>query len=128
VITKDQVMPLLIEACPSYCIAAKKSEDADLLYVEMGNFARHLLQLHQQRRIEEFSAIARIIERLHVEGDSYVRELATIGLLEGIQNVWSNNNVEPELFIHYLSPISMKWWKSLNDFWSGKSTYVGEGL
>lgn len=87
VITRDKVIPLLIEACPSYREAAQKSEDAELLYVEASNFARHLLQLYQQGRTDEFPAVAQVIERLHIEGDKWVRELATIGLLEGVQNV-----------------------------------------
>src|SRR5262245_37547215 len=121
-ISKDQVIPVLMEACPSYRLPA---EDADLLYVTLGDFARHLLQLQRQGRTAEFSSVARAIERLHVEGDHSVREVATIGLLEGIQNVWGN---EAESFVQHLLPVSAKWWQSLNDFWSGKSKFVGEGL
>lgn len=124
-ISKDQVMPLLMEACPSYRLPA---EDRELLYVMLGDFAHHLLQLHRQHQVEVFPAIARVIERLHVEGDQYVREATTIGLLEGIQNVWGNEGTDPELFVQHLLPVSVKWWKSLNDFWNGKSRFVGEGL
>jgi hypothetical protein len=122
-ISKDQVMPLLMEACPSYRLP---SEDRELLYVMLGDFAHHLLQLHRQHRTEAFPAVAEAIERLHVEGDHDVREAATIGLLEGIQNVWSNKGTDPELFVKHLLPESAKWWQSLNDFWSGKSKFVGE--
>jgi hypothetical protein len=125
VISKDQVMPLLMEACPSYRLP---EDDRDLLYVVLGDFARHLLQLQQQSRTEEFADVARAIERLHIEGDHNVREAATIGLLEGIQNVWGNNGTDPELFVQHLLPVSAKWWQSLNDFWSGRSKFVGEGL
>jgi len=125
VISKDQVMPLLMEACPSY---RTPLEDQDLLYVALGAFARHLLQLQQQSRAQEFPTVARAIERLHVEGDHYVREAATIGLLEGIQNVWGNEGTDPERFVRHLHPVSAKWWQSLNDFWNGKSKFVGEGL
>lgn len=127
-ITRDQVMALLIGACPSYREVSRQSPDEDLLYVALGHFARHLLQLQQQHQTEVFPAVAHVIERLHVEGDHYVREAATIGLLEGIQNVWSNEGTDPELFVRYLLPVSAKWWQSLNDFWNGKSKFVGEGL
>ena len=40
-----------------------------------------------------FPAVGRVIERLHVEGDGYVRETAAIGLLEGIQNAWSRGKM-----------------------------------
>ena len=45
VISKDQVMPLLMEACPSYRLPA---EDRELLYVMLADFAHHLLQLHRR--------------------------------------------------------------------------------
>jgi len=118
-------MPLLMEACPSFRLPA---EDRELLYVMLGDFARHLLDLHRQHQTEVFPAVARVIERLHVDGDHYVREAATIGLLEGIQNFWGNNDTDPESFAPYLLPESIRWWRSLNDFWSGKSKFVGDGL
>lgn len=121
VISKDQVMLLLIEACPSF---RSPSDDQDLLYVTLGDFARHLLQLQQQGRTYEFPEIARVIERLHIEGDHDVRDAVTIGLLEGIQNVWSNDGTDPELFVRHLLPVSARWWQSLNDFWSGRSEFV----
>lgn len=118
-------MPLLIEACPSY---RPDLPDEDLLYTALGHFADHLLHLHKQQHTDAFPAVARVIERLHVEGDHYVREAATIGLLEGIQNGWANEGTDPELFVQHLLPVSAKWWQSLNDFWSGRSKFVGEGL
>ena len=116
-------MPLLIEACPSYRLPDDNNE---MLYVMLGDFAHHLLQLQTQNQIETFPTIAKSIERLHLEGDQYVKEAATIGLLEDIQNIWGNNKTDPELFGIYLLPESLKFWRSLNDFWNGKSKFVGE--
>ena len=56
-------MPLLMEGCPSYRLPA---EDQELLYIVLGDFARHLLQLQQQSRTEEFANVARAIE-LHTQ-------------------------------------------------------------
>lgn len=130
-IAKPQVIPMLLEACPSFRPVWEQhlSENGEeILYVALGDFARHLLELFQTHKTEAFPGVARVIERLHVEGDPYVREAATIGLLEGVQNVWGNNNVDPELFLPFLLPESARWWKSLNKFWSGESRHVGEGL
>jgi hypothetical protein len=125
------MIPLLLEACPSFqgnWEAHLKEYDEPLVYIALGDFARHLLDLHQRGQSQVFPAVGRVIERLHLEGDAWVREAASIGLLEGIQNVWSHTDVDPELFVPYLLPESSRWWQSLNDFWSGKSKYVGEGL
>ncbi len=128
-ITKEQVMPLLLEACPSFTEKWREHrafyEDEDLLHVDLGEFAHHLVELHKSNRTGECPAVFEVIERLHLEGDAYVKEAATIGMLEGIQNVAGNFGVNPEAFSGYLKPESAKWWRQLNDFWNGKIPYVG---
>jgi hypothetical protein len=128
-ITKEQVMPLFLEACPSFTQKWEEHrafyEDEDLLYVDLGEFAHHLVELHKYSRTAEFPAVFGVIERLHLEGDAYVKEAATIGMLEGIHNVAGNSGVEPEEFFQYLKPESAKWWRQLNNFWEGKIPYVG---
>ena len=122
-------MPLLLSACPSFLKRWEEHralyEDEELLYVDLGEFAHHLVELQMADRIEEFRAVFDIIERIHLEGDHYVKEAATIGLLEGIQNVAGHVGVEPERFVEYLKPESAKWWRQLNDFWDAKIPYVG---
>ena len=128
-ITKEQVMPLLLNACPSFSKRWEEHrafyEDEELLYVDLGEFAHHLVELQKANRTGEFRAVFEIIERMHLEGDPYVKEAATIGMLEGIQNVAGNSGVEPEEFVAYLKPESVKWWRQLNDFWEAKIPYVG---
>ena len=120
-------MSLFVEACPSFDAVWQAQPDR-LLYVGLGDLARHLLQLQQQRRTEEFPAVGHVIERLHVEGDHYVREAATTALFEAIQEVWGNNKVDPELFSVYLLPVSARRWRSLKDFWGANGQTPGEGL
>jgi hypothetical protein len=122
------MIPLLLEACPSFqpvLDERRQHDDEEIPYVVLGDFARHLHRLYQSNQTDVFPAVAQVIERFHVEGDHDVREAATIGLLEGIQNVWANENTDPELFVPYLLPVSAQWWWSLNDFWAGKSKFVG---
>jgi len=59
-----------------------------------------------------------VIETLHLNGDSYVREAATVGLLEDIQNNSGHRAVDPAVFVMYLKPESLRWWNKLNDFWT----------
>ena len=127
-ITKEQVMPLLLNSCPSFSEKWREHRafyDEELLYADLGEFASHLVELQMTHRIEEFPAVFQVVERLHLEDDHYVKEAATIGLLEGIQNVAGNTGVEPEEFLQYLQPESVKWWRQLNDFWNAKIPYVG---
>lgn len=126
-IAKDQAMPLLLEACPSFRKTWDCSDNQDLPYVCMGDLARHLLHLHEVGRTGEFPAVCEVIERLLLEGDGYVKELATLGFLEGVQNVWLGNNSDPEEFFPFLLPESRKWWQELNDYWQGKTSRLGSG-
>ena len=121
-------MPLLVDACPSFAggWAEHVAEHGqDLAYVAAGSFARHLLKLHEAGTVSEFAAVAAVVERLHGEGSPWVKEFATIGILEGVQNVWSHRTSDPEQFRQLLGSESQRYWQSLNDFWSGKVPVVG---
>ena len=61
------------------------------------------------------------IEKFHNSEVSRIREAATIGFLEAIQNIAGNTNLDPEIFTEYLKPETLKWWRKLNSFWNGKS-------
>jgi hypothetical protein len=127
VIAKAEVFAILLEACPSFRESYEESVadyGAELLYIHAGAFARHLLALHLAGTRDEFPAAGSAIERLHGEGDHDVRELATIGVLEDIQNVWGNAGVDPDEFLPFLGPLSTKAWNDLNRFWSGEIPIV----
>jgi hypothetical protein len=133
VIEKAQVMPLLLEACPSFrrrwdSYVGDDAYEEGLLYVDLGIFADHLVDLLRRDQTSEFRAVFDMVERLHVEGDPYVKEAATIGLLEGLQNVAGHAGLDPQEFVPWLEPEAARWWAELNDFWDGKSPWVGAGL
>ena len=41
-----------------------------------------------------------------------------------IQNLAGNRGIDPENFVRHLGLQSKKWWKRLNNFWSGKTQHV----
>jgi hypothetical protein len=126
-IEQQEAMPLLVEACPSFkeaWLEHQQEHGDELLYVAAGAFAQHLLALYQANSLSSLVATASAIERLHIEGSPWVKEFATIGILEGIQNVWSHSPIDPERFAVFLQPESQRWWKGLNNFWSGKAPHV----
>ena len=125
-ICREQVIGLLLEACPSYharwkaCRAAS-GFDAELPYVHLGDVADYVIDLLRRDDRAELGALARVVERLHVDGDDYVKEAATIGLLEGIQNIAGRRSVSTEGLEAALGPETRRWWRSLDAFWSGRS-------
>jgi hypothetical protein len=126
-IKRAEVSDLILEACPSFRKTWEEldEEDRRACYVVAGEFAHHLLHLYEQGLTDEFPAVCGVFERLQLEGTPYVQELATIGFLEGIQNVWSHTGVDPEVFYEFLLPESRLWWCELNDFWEQKIPSVG---
>lgn len=131
VITGADVIPLLLQACPSFraqwdAYAADPTYDESLLYLHLGEFARHLVRLLKSGSTGEFAAVFDAVERLHVEGDSYVKQAATIGLLEGLQNNAEHAGLDPGAFLPFLRPESAKWWAELNAFWDGIHPVIKE--
>jgi hypothetical protein len=82
------VIPLLLDASPSFQQPwfeelehdpIQVSDDGTRLhYLDASEFSLHLIALFKAGRFEEIEAAFSVIERLHLEGDHYVRELATI--------------------------------------------------
>ena len=129
------MLPLLLKACPSFTEKWeehkrewKEEEVGYLPYLALDELAQHLIRLYERNDMAEFSDIFEIVERLHTEGEHYVREAATIGLLEGIQNHLANSGKDTEVFRGYLLPVSAKWWDQLNLFFNNKIKYVGETI
>ena len=86
-ITESQVVPLLRAACPSF-EGRWQAYVSDSLFDDVcWGFASHLVDLMVEGKVAEFAAVFDAVERLLVDGDLYVRQAATVGLLEGIQNV-----------------------------------------
>jgi hypothetical protein len=123
-----EAMPLLVSACPSFAEEWNEHlriHGAELAYSAAGAFAAHLLSLYRAGEAKCFPAVAEIIERLHIEGSPRVKEFATIGVLEAVQNVWRNNGADPGAVGRLLGKESQWRWQSLNDFWSGKVPRAG---
>jgi hypothetical protein len=118
------MIPLLIEASPEFqptweeFVEYYSSELEDLpYYICLGDFAKYLVEKLDKEDTHDFEAIFQVVERLHIEGEHYVKEAATVGLLEGIQNIMGHKNKNPDLFRPFLLPETTRWWNKLNDFW-----------
>ncbi len=78
------------------------------------------MDLYKQNELSEFPAVFKVIELLHTNGDDFVKEAASVGLLEELQNRLLSNEINTNVFNRYLKQESLKWWNHLNDFWMAK--------
>ncbi|GLX66594.1 DUF7674 family protein [Paenibacillus glycanilyticus] len=127
-ISKSKVMELILQACPSYkkqwdeyVQKNYKNGDEQLLYIDLANFATYFVDLYKHNKISEFPSVFDVIELLLTNGDDFVKEAASIGLLEDLQNRLLNNEINTNVFNQYLKQESLKWWNHLNDLWDGKT-------
>ena len=131
-ITATDVMPLLLEACPSFDpiwhreVEEENKDDGSatgrLDYQDASDFIRHLVTLRLEGHTEEFAKVFETYDRLITLGDAYVRNLGVIGYLEGLQMMTvTSAGLDPERdFRPWLGPVSESWWARLNRFWSGE--------
>ena len=133
-IKRHEMLPILVEACPSFSEKWREhklqfhDEEDYLPYIALAELNNHLVDLYRENKTSDFEKVFEVIERLHIDGDDYVKEAATIGLLEGIQNIAGNQDLDPEVFYVYLKPVSAIWWNDLNKFWNGETDFVGKTL
>jgi hypothetical protein len=128
-IDQSQAMEILVESCPSFgphWAAHLAKWGNDVPYIAAGEFADHLLAMYRAKGEASFQSVAVAVERLHTEGSPGVKEFATVGLLEGVQNIWTNRGENPEHFGAYLLPTSRRAWDALNIAWSAKGVKRGD--
>lgn len=94
-----------------------KDDDELPQYLALGDLARYISSLISESKDEEIKKIFSVIERWHLEGDSYVKEAATVGILEDLQNTNVVGVGVPEKVELYLLPESKKWWLKVYEFW-----------
>jgi len=122
-ITRTEMIPTLMASCPGFAprnseFLTEWQEDAEPAhYLLLAEFARYLITLLEEGQQSDLEAAFTAIERLHTEGDAYVREAATIGILESLQNTNLHSHTKPEQFAKFLRPESLRFWHKVEDFW-----------
>jgi hypothetical protein len=123
-ITKDEMMQPLLMACPSFqptwesFLKEWRDGTTDLpIYLALSDLARHLVGMLARNDTSTFPAVFDVVEQWHNHGDPYVKEAATVGLLEDLQNKSIHASTTPEQLRVFLGPLSAKWWDKLYGFW-----------
>lgn len=112
----EEVNDYLVNAFPDFSIDVI---DEGLPYCVAGSYAFYLLDAYKNNAVDTLVLAGEFIEELYSYKDEKIENLATIGYLEAIQNVWGNNSTDPEEMVKYLGNISRKWWVKLNRYWDG---------
>ena len=124
----------ILEVCPSFqaawneFVAEWEDEPGELPhYLALAELARHLISLLERNETETIRDVFLIVERWHLEGEPYVKEAATIGLLEDLQNLnLHERKTVPDDFLEFLPPETRFWWVKVTDFWE-KGELIADG-
>lgn len=127
-LSKSDMMNVLVQACPTFAPAwegflsewEERGKEDLPLYVVLSELARHLVGMLKRQETEAIPTVFAAVERLHLEGDSHVREAAVVGLLEDMQNGNLHTTTEPEQFRPYLGATSLRWWEKLYWAWENR--------
>lgn len=126
-IARSEMMPALLDACPSFApaygefCAEWKEDAAELNYLALAELARYIAQMFDRNKTETFPAFFALVERLILEGDPYVHNAIIVGLLEDLQNPSlhpRDGTKKPDDLIPYFGPEAKYWWQKLYGFWN----------
>ena len=130
-ISKREVMPLLLEACPGFEPMWREhleywhGEEAGI-FNDTSEFARYLVESYGRGETAEFEQAFATVERLIREGDDEARGAATVGVIESVQVQSSHHPFGPEPFMHWLGPLSRQAWFEIEELWrAGGGTLAG---
>lgn len=123
-ITRARMFELLLEADHSFeplwraFVEEWEDEREPPLYLALSSVARHLINQLGTGDTGKFDGVFEVVERWHLQGDAYVREAASVGLLEDLQNVNFHEGTAPAEFEPWLRSESKRWWERVDSFWA----------
>lgn len=88
------------------------------IYLALSGVARYLVNELKAGATDPFPAVFDVVEQWHIRGDHFVREAASVGLLEDLQNETLHEGTQPADFEPWLRPESLRWWRKVERFWS----------
>jgi len=124
-ISKHEMMDLIVDVAPGFGPILREfkeewePEGVDMpYYLVICDLVRYMAVLETENDVSTLNKIFQVVEQWHIEGDKYVREAASIGMLEDLQNTNIVGPDGPDKFYTYLGPVSKRWWKKVERFWS----------
>jgi len=119
----------ILEVCPSFQLTWdefvdewKDEPDGLPQYVALSELAGYVIGMLEKNESDGVKAIFGVAERWHLDGDPYIREAATVGFLEDIQNTGLHKGrTTPDDFVKILLPETKFWWSKVEEFWGKES-------
>ena len=106
-ITRTQMLPLLVEACPSYEADWKQfvtdyaDDPGPFFYIAITQFSRCLSRALASGDRETMGRVFDLLERFITDGDAEVQEAAVVGIIKNLQNANLHDVTVPDDYVPY---------------------------
>jgi hypothetical protein len=113
--TPEQAVARLVGACPSFV----ESDMATGVYERLAELAHHLVpRIGDGQSTDPYSVLLTVEDLLQTE-DQVARQIATVGLLEDLQNIatFPDTTITPEAIEGLLGNGGMMAWRELEALW-----------
>jgi hypothetical protein len=123
--TESDVLPRLLSACPSFQsrwneYVQDETYASNQIYIDVGQFAQHLMTLLQAGKVAEFPAVFMAVEYMLEQGNKEARDAITTGLLEDLYFEAEYAGISPREWRKYFGARAIKAWEAYL-VWAKKS-------
>jgi len=118
---------MLLDACPGFRlrweehVAYWNGEPAGV-YLDIAEFVHFLIDAFDNDDLATIDVAFILLEKFLVEGDADAKGIATVGIIETLQNAASWKPFGAKAFLPYLRPESRIAWDAIDRLWEGKTS------
>jgi hypothetical protein len=121
-IRKEDIVPLLLDACPGFRSAWKEhvahwNGQSAGIYNDLAEFVHYLIIAFENAEISTVKAAFAVLERLLVDGDAEIQKYAVLGFIETLQSAASHEPYAAGVFVPFLKPHSLREWNAIEHGW-----------
>jgi hypothetical protein len=125
-LTQDEIIPFLLDKCPEFKPVWQEHQQGVTagcgIYTDVAEFVHLLVDAYEYERLDLLTRAFAAVEALFVEGDSDVKQVAMLGILETLQCAASWKPFGNKAFVPWLGPRSRESWDVVVEMWRGKSS------
>lgn len=121
--SEQDLMPIILKIAPGFQqkwekhLEHWKGEPASI-YNDITEFSHYFVDSYDKGDTSWYGAFFELVERMIVEGNDHMKELAVIGFLETIQTIASWRPHEGKVFTKWLGRKSRDSWRQIDKLWS----------